>query len=46
VDEGLDATTAPLAFAAGADVLMGSAIFNDSENVTDAMELMRRATQV
>jgi ribulose-phosphate 3-epimerase len=38
VDGGVDATTAPLAVAAGADVLVaGSAIFNDSESVTAAM---------
>src|SRR5262249_6763958 len=35
VDGGVDATTAPLAIAARADVLVaGSAIFNDSESVT------------
>ena len=42
VDGGIDATTAPLAVAAGADVLVaGSAIFNDSESVTAAMERLR-----
>ena len=44
VDGGVDATTAPLAVAAGADVLVaGSAIFNDSECVTAAMERLRTA---
>ena len=42
VDGGVDAMTAPLAVAAGADVLVaGSAIFNDSESVTAAMERLR-----
>ena len=46
VDGGVDATTAPLAVAAGADVLVaGSAIFNDSEGVTAAMERLRAAAQ-
>jgi len=46
VDGGVDATTAPLAVAAGADVLVaGSAIFNDSESVTVAMQRLRRAVQ-
>jgi ribulose-phosphate 3-epimerase len=46
VDGGIDATTAPLAVAAGADVLVaGSAIFNDSEGVTAAMERLRAAAQ-
>jgi ribulose-phosphate 3-epimerase len=44
VDGGVDATTAPLAIAAGADVLVaGSAIFNDSESVTAAMQRLRAA---
>jgi len=44
VDGGIDATTAPLAVAAGADVLVaGSAIFNDSESVTAAMNRLRTA---
>jgi ribulose-phosphate 3-epimerase len=44
VDGGVDATTAPLAVDAGADVLVaGSAIFNDSESVTVAMERLRAA---
>jgi pentose-5-phosphate-3-epimerase len=35
----IDARTAPLAIAAGADVLVaGSAISNDSEGITAAME--------
>jgi ribulose-phosphate 3-epimerase len=47
VDGGVDATTAPLAFAAGADVLVaGSAIFNDSESVTAAMQRLRAAVQL
>lgn len=47
VDGGVDATTAPLAVAAGADVLVaGSAIFNDTESVTAAMQRLRRAVQL
>jgi ribulose-phosphate 3-epimerase len=47
VDGGVDATTAPLAVAAGADVLVaGSAIFNDSEGVTAAMQRLRAALQL
>lgn len=47
VDGGVDATTAPLAVAAGADVLVaGSAIFNDSESVTAAMQRLRRAVEL
>jgi len=47
VDGGIDATTAPLAVAAGADVLVaGSAIFNDSESVTAAMQRLRAATRL
>jgi ribulose-phosphate 3-epimerase len=46
VDGGIDATTAPLAVAAGADVLVaGSAIFNDSEAVSAAMQRLRAAVQ-
>src|SRR6516225_1525128 len=46
VDGGVDATTAPLAVAAGADVLVaGSAIFNDSESVTAAMQRLRTALE-
>jgi ribulose-phosphate 3-epimerase len=44
VDGGIDATTAPLAVAAGADVLVaGTAIFNESESVTAAMQRLRSA---
>jgi ribulose-phosphate 3-epimerase len=47
VDGGIDATTAPLAVAAGADVMVaGSAIFNDSESVSAAMQRLRAATRV
>jgi len=47
VDGGIDATTAPQAVAAGADVLVaGSAIFNDSEAVTAAMRRLRGALQL
>jgi ribulose-phosphate 3-epimerase len=47
VDGGIDATTAPLAVAAGADVLVaGSAIFNDGEGVTAAMQRLRAALQL
>jgi ribulose-phosphate 3-epimerase len=47
VDGGIDATTAPLAVAAGADVLVaGSAIFNGSEGVTAAMQRLRAALQL
>ena len=46
VDGGVDATTAPLAVAAGADVLVaGSAVFNDSESVTAAMQRLRAAAK-
>ena len=46
VDGGIDATTAPLAVAAGADVLVaGSAIFTESESVTAAMQRLRSALQ-
>jgi ribulose-phosphate 3-epimerase len=46
VDGGVDARTAPLAVAAGADVLVtGSAIFNDSEGVTAAMHRLRAAIE-
>jgi ribulose-phosphate 3-epimerase len=44
VDGGLDVITAPLAVAAGADVLVaGSAIFNNIESVTIAMERLKAA---
>jgi ribulose-phosphate 3-epimerase len=47
VDGGIDVTTAPLAVAAGADVLVaGSAIFNDSGNVTAAMERLRASIRL
>jgi ribulose-phosphate 3-epimerase len=47
VDGGVDATTAPLAVAAGANVLVaGSAIFNDGEGVAVAMKRLRAAAQV
>lgn len=47
VDGGVDAITAPLAVAAGANVLVaGSAIFNDGEAVTVAMKRLRAAAQV
>jgi ribulose-phosphate 3-epimerase len=47
VDGGVDATTAPLAVAARADVLVaGSAIFNDGESVTTAMQRLRSAVQL
>ncbi len=46
VDGGVDATTAPMAVAAGADVLVaGSAIFNDSESVSAAMQRLRAAIE-
>ena len=47
VDGGIDATTAPLTVAAGANVLVaGSAIFNDSEGITAAMQRLRAASQL
>jgi ribulose-phosphate 3-epimerase len=47
VDGGVDVTTAPLAVAAGANVLVaGSAIFNDNEGVADAMKRLRAAAQI
>jgi ribulose-phosphate 3-epimerase len=43
VDGGIDATTAPLAIDAGANVLVaGSAIFNDAEGVAAAMKRLGR----
>jgi ribulose-phosphate 3-epimerase len=46
VDGGVDAKTAPQAVAAGANVLVaGSAIFNDSESVTAAMQRLRAAIE-
>ena len=47
VDGGVDATAAPPAVAAGTDVLVaGSAIFNDCESVTAAMQRLRAAAQL
>jgi ribulose-phosphate 3-epimerase len=47
VDGGVDATTAPLAVAAGADVLVaGSAIFNDDESIAAAMKRLRAALEL
>jgi len=47
VDGGVDATSAPLAVAAGADVLVaGSAVFKDSGGVTAAMERLRAAARL
>ena len=47
VDGGIDATTAPLTVAAGANVLVaGSAIFNDSDGITAAMQRLRAASQL
>ena len=44
VDGGIDATSAPLAVDAGADVLVaGSAILNDGESVATAMQRLRAA---
>lgn len=44
VDGGIDATTAPLAVAEGADVLVaGSAIFSDSASISAAMQELRAA---
>jgi len=46
VDGGIDATTAPLAVDAGANVLVaGSAIFNESEGVIAAMNRLRAAVE-
>jgi ribulose-phosphate 3-epimerase len=47
VDGGIDATTAPLAVGAGADVLVaGSAIFNDGESVIAAMDRLWAAIRL
>jgi ribulose-phosphate 3-epimerase len=44
VDGGIDAKTAPLAVAAGANVLVaGTAIFGESEGVAAAMKRLRAA---
>jgi ribulose-phosphate 3-epimerase len=46
VDGGIDESTAPLAVAAGANVLVaGSAIFNEGESVAAAMQRLRVAVQ-
>src|ERR1051325_5061211 len=46
VDGGIDATTAPLAVEAGANVLVaGSAIFSESDGVTAAMKRVRAAVE-
>jgi ribulose-phosphate 3-epimerase len=46
VDGGIDPDTAPLAVRAGADVLVaGSAVFNETESVTVAMQRLRQAAQ-
>jgi ribulose-phosphate 3-epimerase len=46
VDGGIDAATAPLVVAAGADVLVaGTAIFNHGEGVAEAMKRLQAATQ-
>ena len=46
VDGGIDTDTAPLAVAAGANVLVaGSAIFGDGDGVTAAMNRLRAATK-
>jgi ribulose-phosphate 3-epimerase len=46
VDGGVDSTTAPLAVAAGANVLVaGTAIFNDSEGISAAMQRLQAAIQ-
>ena len=44
VDGGIDAKTAPLAVAAGANVLVaGTAVFGESEGVASAIERLRAA---
>jgi ribulose-phosphate 3-epimerase len=44
VDGGIDADTAPLVVAAGANVLVaGTAIFGESEGIAAAMERLRAA---
>ena len=46
VDGGIDATTARLVVAAGADVLVaGTAIFNNGEGVAEAMKRLQAATR-
>src|SRR5262249_56278414 len=47
VDGGIDPQTAPLAVAAGADVLVaGSAGFNETESVTAAMRRLQEAALI
>jgi ribulose-phosphate 3-epimerase len=47
VDGGIDPQTAPLAVAAGADVLVaGSAVFNETESVTAAMRRLHEAAHM
>jgi ribulose-phosphate 3-epimerase len=47
VDGGIDETTAPAAVAAGADLLVaGSAIFNESDAVSVAVDRLRKAAHV
>jgi ribulose-phosphate 3-epimerase len=47
VDGGIDPQTAPLAVAAGADVLVaGSAVFNETESVTQAMHRLQAAAHM
>jgi ribulose-phosphate 3-epimerase len=46
VDGGIDATTAPLAADAGANVLVaGTAIFDDGDGVVAAMKRLRASTK-
>jgi ribulose-phosphate 3-epimerase len=46
VDGGIDAMTAPLVVAAGADVLVaGTAIFNNGEGIAEAMRRLQAATR-
>jgi len=47
LDGGIDAATAPLGVAAGANVLVaGSAIFNDGDGVAAAVNQLRAATKL
>ena len=47
VDGGIDPQTAPLAVAAGADVLVaGSAVFNETESITAAMRRLQAAAYI
>jgi len=46
VDEGIDATTAPLVVRAGGNVLVaGSSIFGDRDDVAAAMNRLRAAAE-